>query len=129
MIFDLSETPEEFWYNNLKKYKEREVDESFPQNLTVKSLLKIRKTEVAVLKGYLKTESDSDMLLIVYPTANTSIKNFIGIGISDREYDLDSNIQIYPIDNTETMTDDFVFDLLVNSHGWLIKDYGDLSSY
>jgi len=129
MIFDLSETPEEFWYNNLEKYKQREVDESFPQNLTVKSLLKVRKTEVAIFRGYLKTESDSDMLLIVYPTANTVIKNFIGIGISDREYLLDSNIQIYPLAHTKTMTDDFMFDLLVKSYGWLIKDYGDISSY
>jgi len=27
------------------------------------------------------------------------------------------------------MTDDFIFDLLVKSHGWVIKDYGDLSVY
>ena len=124
--FDSSETPEDFWYNNLKKYQQRKSDNNFPQNLIVTSLVKIRHGEIAVLKGELKR---GDLLLITYPTSNHAVKNFIGIGIADREYLLDSNIQVYELDYKKPMTDDFIFDLLVKSHGWVIKDYGDLSVY
>lgn len=124
--FDSSETPEDFWYNNLKKYQQRKSDNNFPQNLIVTSLVKIRHEEIAVLKGELKR---GDLLLITYPTSNHAVKNFIGIGIADREYLLDSNIQVYELDYKKPMTDDFIFDLLVKSHGWVIKDYGDLSVY
>jgi len=126
MIFDSSETPEEFWYNNLKKYQQREPDATFPQNLVVTSLLKIRHREVAVFKGHLK---NGDLLLIIYPTLKGLIKNFIGIGIADCEYLLDNNVEIHELTHKERMTDDFIFDLLVKSHGWVIKEYGDLSEY
>jgi len=126
MIFDSSETPEEFWYNNLKKYQQREPDHTFPQNLVVTSLLKIRYKEVAVFKGHLK---NGDLLLIIYPTLKGGIKNFIGIAIADREYLLDNNVEIHELTYNERMTDDYIFDLLVKRHGWVIKDYGDLSEY
>jgi len=124
--FDSSETPEEFWYNNIKKYQQREPENNFPQNLIVTSLMKVSNREIAILKGELNR---GDLLLITYPTLNHAVKNFIGIGIADCEYSLDSNIQIYELDYNKPMTDDFVFDLLTNSHGWSIKDYGDLSGY
>ena len=124
--FDSSETPEDFWYNNLRKYQQREPDNNFPQNLIVTSLVKIRHGAIAILKGELKR---GDLLLITYPTSNHAVKNFIGIGIADCEYLLDSNVQVYELDYKKPMTEDFIFDLLVKSHGWVIKDYGDLSVY
>ena len=102
--FDSSETPEDFWYNNLRKYQQREPDNNFPQNLIVTSLVKIRHGEIAVLKGELKR---GDLLLITYPTSNHAVKNFIGIGIADREYLLDSNVQVYQLDYKKPMTDNF----------------------
>ena len=124
--FDSSETPEDFWYNNIKKYQQQEPDTNFPQNLTVTSLVKVSNREIAIFRGELRR---GDLLLITYPTSNHAIKNFIGIGIADCEYLLDSNIQMYELDYKKPMTDDFIFDLLVKSHGWVIKDYGDLSVY
>jgi len=124
--FDSSETPEDFWYNNIKKYQQQEPDTNFPQNLTVTSLVKVSNREIAIFRGELRR---GDLLLITYPTSNHAIKNFIGIGIADCEYSLDSNIQMYELDYKNPMTDDFIFDLLVKSHGWVIKDYGDLSVY
>ena len=124
--FDSSETPEDFWYNNIKKYQQQEPDTNFPQNLTVTSLVKVSNREIAIFRGELRR---GDLLLITYPTSNHAIKNFIGIGIADCEYLLDSNIQMYELDYKNPMTDDFIFDLLVKSHGWVIKDYGDLSVY
>jgi len=130
MIFDSSETPEEFWYANLQKYQQRESDDTFPQNLVVTSLLKVRHKEVAVFKGHLKDgDQFGDQLLIIYPTLGGVVKNFIGIAIADREYSLDNNVEIYELARKEPMDDDFMFDLLVKSHGWVIKDYGDLSGY
>ena len=126
MIFDTSETPEEFWYANLQKYQQRESDDTFPQNLVVTSLVKVRHKDVALFKGHLK---DGDQLLIIYPTLGGVVKNFIGIAIADREYSLDNNVEIYELTYKELMTDDYIFDLLVKSHGWVIKDYGDLSGY
>ena len=125
MLYDPSETPEDFWYNNLRKYQQRQPD-NFPQNLIVTSLVKVSNREIAIFKGELRR---GDLLLITYPTSNHAVKNFIGIGIADCEYSLDSNIQVYELDYKNPMTDDFIFDLLVKSHGWVIKDYGDLSVY
>ena len=124
--FDSSETPEDFWYNNLRKYQQKEPDNIFPQNLIVTSLVKVSNREISIFKGELKR---GDLLLITYPTSNHAVKNFIGVGIADCEYLLDNNIQIYELDRKEPMTDNFMFDLLVKSHGWVIKDYGDLSIY
>jgi len=124
--FDSSETPEDFWYNNLRKYQQREPDNNFPQNLIVTSLVKVSNGQIAILKGELKR---GDLLLITYPTSNHAVKNFIGIGIADREYLLDNNVEIHELTYNERMTDDYIFDLLVKSHGWVIKDYGDLSEY
>ena len=126
IIFDSSETPEDFWYNNLRKYQQTEADNNFPQNLTVTSLVKVSNKEIAILRGHLKR---GHLLLITYPTSNHAVKNFIGVSIADREYLLDKNVQVYELDYTEPMTDNFIFDLLVKSHGWVIKDYGDLSGY
>ena len=58
---DSGETPEEFWYNNLAKYQERESDIGFPQNLSVPSLTKVVHRDVAVFKGHLK---NGDFLMI-----------------------------------------------------------------
>ena len=124
--FDSSETPEDFWYNNLRKYQQREPENNFPQNLIVTSLVKVSNREIAILKGELRR---GDLILITYPTSNHAIKNFIGIGIADCEYSLDNNVEIYELARQKPMTDDYIFDLLVKSHGWVIKDYGDLSGY
>ena len=124
--FDSGETPEEFWYNNLAKYQQRESTIGFPQNLSVPSLMKITHREVAVLKGQL---NNGDSLIITYPTSNHAVKNFIGIGISDREYLAETTVQVYELDYNLPMTDEFVLSLLTDSHGWDIKDYGDLSGY
>ena len=125
LLYDPSETPEDFWYNNLRKYQQRQPD-NFPQNLIVTSLVKVSNREIAIFKGELKR---GDLLLITYPTSNHAVKNFIGVGIADCEYLLDNNIQVYELDYKDPMTDNFMFDLLVKSHGWVIKDYGDLSIY
>ena len=50
LLYDPSETPEDFWYNNLKKYQEREPTNNFPQNLIVTSLVKVSNREIAILK-------------------------------------------------------------------------------
>jgi len=127
MIFsDSGETPEEFWYNNLEKYQPKEPDIGFPQNLSVPSLMKIAHRDVGIFKGHLK---NGDFLIITYPTSNHAVKNFIGIGMNEREYLADTNVQVYELDYNEPMTDDFILSLLTDSHGWDIKDYGDLSGY
>tara|TARA_Y100000310_G_C20645362_1_gene796263 strand:- start:1059 stop:1442 length:384 start_codon:yes stop_codon:yes gene_type:complete len=126
MDHDPGETPEEFWYNNLAKYQQREPTIGFPQSLSVPCLMKVSHREIAVLKGQL---NNGDSLTITYPTSNHAVKNFIGIGISDCEYLADTNVQVYELDYNEPMTDEFVLSLLEDSHGWDIKDYGDLSGY
>jgi hypothetical protein len=124
--FDSSADSGNFWDNNLKKYQQRQASGNFPQNLIVTSLMKLSHRDVAVFKGHLE---NGDFLIITHPTFNYAVKNFIGIGIADCEYSLDNNVQVYELDYDQPMTDDFVFNLLTNSHGWVIKDYGDLSGY
>ena len=132
IYFDSGDTPEEFWYNKLAKYhdtseaSESEAVHGFPQDLIVTSLMKMAHRDVAVYKGYLDS---GDSLIITYPTSNHAVRNFIGIGIADCDYTEDTSVQVYELDYNQPMTDEFVFDLLVKSHGWTIKDYGDLSGY
>ena len=123
---EYSQTPEEFWYNNLAKYQQRESYEGFPQNLCVVTLMKMAHREVAVYKGVLK---NGYSLSIIHPTSNHAVNNFLGIGINEREILADLNVQIYELDYMLPMTVDFLFNLLTESHGWDIKDYGDLSGY
>ena len=82
--FDAGDTPEEFWYKNLAKYHNtsEEID-GFPQDLIVTSMMKIAHRDVAVYKGHLE---NGDFLIVTYPTSNHAVKNFIGIGINEREY-------------------------------------------
>jgi len=120
------DTPAEFWYNNLAKYQNTEARTVFPQNLSVPCLTKITHKEVAVFKGQL---NNGDCLTITYPTSNHVVRNFIGIGINEREVLADTNVQVYELDYDQPMTDEFVLSLLEDSHGWDIKDYGDLSGY
>ena len=124
--FDSSEDPESFWYDNLKKYQQREADRNFPTELVVVSLVKLSCREVAIFKGYLE---NGDCLIITYPTSNHAVQNFIGIGIHEREFLADTNVAVYELDYDQPMTDEYVLNLLTNSHGWDIKDYGDLSGY
>tara|TARA_R110000824_G_scaffold231782_1_gene419658 strand:- start:244 stop:615 length:372 start_codon:yes stop_codon:yes gene_type:complete len=121
-----AETPEEFWFENVNKYHNIEAINAFPQNVTVTSLVKMTKTDVVVLKGHLKNGQN---LVITYPSHNTMVKNFIGIGIGDCEYEADTAVNVYQLDYNLPMTDDFVQDLLTKSHAWEILDYGDLSVY
>ena len=121
-----AETPEEFWYENLDKYRTIEAVNAFPQNLIVKCLSKMSARDVIVFKGYLNNQ---DTLIITYPAHNSMVKNFIGIGIGDCDYKADSSVQVYELDYNLPLTDDFVFDLLTNSHAWEINDYCDLSGY
>ena len=124
--FDSSEDSGDFWDTNLKKYQQKEANRSFPENLIVVSLMKISHKAIVIYKGHLEND---DFLIITYPSSNHVVKNFIGIGINEREYLADTTVQNYQLDYNKPMTDDFVFDLLTNSHGWCIKDYGDLSGY
>ena len=121
-----AETPEEFWYDNLNKYHNIEAINAFPQNVTVTSLVKMTKSDVVVLKGHLKNGQN---LVVTYPVHNNMVKNFIGIGIGDCEYQAETSVQVYELDYSKPMTDEFVLSLLTDSHGWVIKDYGDLSGY
>ena len=121
-----AETPEEFWYDNLNKYHNIEAINAFPQNVTVTSLVKMTKSDVVVLKGHLKNGQN---LVITYPAHNNMVKNFIGIGIGDCEYQAETSVQVYELDYPLPMTDGFVHDLLIKSHAWEILDYGDLSVY
>ena len=121
-----SQTPEEFWYKNLAKYQQKDNGQAFPQNLSVPSLMKTVNREVAVFKGQL---NNGDFLIITYPTSNHMVKNFIGIGMDEREYLAETCVQVYELDYNKPMTDEFVLSLLTDSHGWDIKDYGDLSGY
>ena len=121
-----AETPEEFWYENLNKYHSLEAVNVFPQNVTVTSLVKMTNRDVVVLKGYLKNEQN---LVITYPAHNHMVKNFIGIGIGDCEYEAETSVQVYELDYNQPMSEEFVFDLLTKSHAWEILDYGDLSVY
>ena len=126
MIDDFSQTPEEFWYNNLAKYQQRDNSHGFPQNLCVVSFMKVSNKEIAVYKGCLK---NGDTIVVTHPTSNHAVNNFIGIGINEREVLAELNVQVYELDYNQPMTDEFVFNLLTESHGWDIKDYGDLSGY
>ena len=120
------ETPEEFWYDNLNKYHSIDAQAAFPQNVIVTSLVKMTNRDVVVLKGHLKNGQN---LVITYPAHNNMVKNFIGIGIGDCEYVADTSVQVYELDYKLPMTDEFVQDLLINSHAWEILEYGDLSGY
>ena len=125
----LAETPEEFWHENIKKYKQQQPQlpvDSFPQNLIVMQLMKMSNNDIAIFRGSLKR---GDLILISYPTNNKVVKNFIGLGIGESEYRIDNNTEIFPVDYPDQMNDDFLFSLLVDSYGWRIKDYGDLSQY
>ena len=126
MESDPGDTPAEFWYKNLAKYQQKEPHIGFPQNLSVPSLMKIVHREVAVFKGQL---NNGEFLIITYPTSNHAVKNFIGIGMNEREYLADTNVQVYELDYIHPMTDEFVLSLLTDSHGWDIQEYGDLSAY
>jgi len=121
-----AETPLEFWYENLNKYHDIEAINAFPQNVTVTSLVKMTNRDVVVLKGHLKNGQN---LVVTYPVHNQMVKNFIGVGIGDCEYEADTSVQVYELDYPLPMTDGFVQDLLTNSHAWEILDYGDLSVY
>ncbi len=121
-----AEPSAEFWYENLNKYHNIEALNAFPQNVTVTSLVKMTKTDVVVLKGHLKNGQN---LVITYPAHNNMVKNFIGVGIGDCEYEADTSVQVYELDYNLPMTDEFVQDLLINSYAWEILEYGDLSVY
>jgi len=121
-----AETPEEFWYENLSKYHSSEAINAFPQNLIVTSLVKMSQKDVVVLKGHLKNDQD---LILTYPAHNHMVRNFIGVGIGDCEYTAETSVQVYELDYTLPMTEEFVLDLLTNSHAWEIKEYWDLSIY
>ena len=121
-----AETPEEFWYENLSKYHSVEALNAFPQNVTVTSLVKMINSDVVILKGYLKNEQN---LVITYPSHNHMVRNFIGIGIGDCEYEAETSVQVYELDYNLPMNEEFVFDLLTKSHAWEILEYGDLSVY
>ena len=121
-----AETPEEFWLENIKQYKKEPSVITFPEKLIVTQLFKMANKDVAVFKGCLK---NNNIILISYPTCNKLVKNFIAVGIAESEYRLDDNTEIYPLDFPNQMNDDFLFSLLVESYGWCIKDYGDLSQY
>ena len=124
--FDAGDTPEEFWYHNLRKYRHQEVAIGFPQKLIVESLMKISHKDIVVYRGHLDT---GELLIVTFPSSNRAVKNFIAVGTADCEYLVDANVEVYELDYNKPMTDEFVFDLLVKSHGWTIKDYGDLSGY
>ncbi len=126
MYSDTGDTPEEFWLNTLKKYQPKADTIGFPQNLCVASFMKISNKEIAVYKGCLK---NGDTIVVTHPTSNHAVNNFIGIGINEREVLAELNVQVYELDYNQPMTDEFVFNLLTESHGWDIKDYGDLSGY
>ena len=112
MYFDTGDTPEEFWFNTLKKYQPKADTIGFPQNLCVVSFMKISNNDIAVYRGYLK---NGDTIVVTHPTSNHAVNNFIGIGINEREYSADTNVQVYELDYDQPMTDDFVFDLLTKS--------------
>jgi len=124
--FDAGDTPEQFWYYNLKKYRHEGPAIGFPENITVASLMKMSHQHIVLYKGHL---DNGDSLVITYPALNNAVKNFIGIGIADCDYRADTNVQVYELDYNQPMTDDFVLNLLTQSHGWDIKEYGDLSGY
>lgn len=127
-----AETPEEFWYQNLAKYHNPpEPQQSFPSNVYLQQLVKIKQSEVCIFKGHLK---NGDSMVLTYPRnasldGRLMIKNFIGIGVGESEFDAEHNVTVFNLDYTKPMDDDFFLSLLQNSHGWEIKDYGDLSIY
>jgi len=124
--FDAEDTPGEFWYNNLRKYRHQEVAIGFPQKLIVESLMKMSHKDIVIYRGHLDT---GELLIVTFPSSNHAVKNFIAVGTADCEYLVDAHVEVYELDHNKPMTDEFVFDLLVKSHGWTIKDYGDLSGY
>ena len=121
-----AETPEEFWYENLNKYRDIETVNPFPQNIIVTSLVKMSQNDVVVLKGHLK---DDQSLVLTYPVYNGRVRNFIGVGIGYCDYKADTSVEVYELDYNLPMTDDFVIDLLTKSHAWEIHEYWDLSEY
>ena len=127
-----AETPEEFWYQNIAKYSNPpEPQQIFPSNVVVEQLTKTKKTEICVFEGYLK---NGDSIILTYPR-NASldgtlvIKNFIGMGVGESEFQAEHNVTVFNLDYNKPMDDDFFLSLLQNSYGWEIKDYGDLSVY
>tara|TARA_R100001230_G_C5676377_1_gene182128 strand:- start:28 stop:417 length:390 start_codon:yes stop_codon:yes gene_type:complete len=127
-----AETPEEFWYQNIAKYSTPpEPKQSFPSNVVVEQLTKTKKSEICIFEGYLK---NGDSILLTYPR-NASldgtivVKNFIGMGVGECDYDAQIHVVVYDLDYNKPMTDEFFLSLLQDSYGWEIKDYGDLSIY
>ena len=127
-----AQTPEEFWYESLAKYHNPpEPEHSFPSNVILLELLKIKQSEICIFKGHLK---NGDTMFLTYPR-NASmdgrliIQNFIGIGVGDREFEAEHNVTVFNLDYNNPMDDDFFLSLLQDSYGWEIKDYGDLSIY
>ena len=127
-----AETPEEFWYQNLAKYnRSPEPRDAFPSNVVLDILWKTKQTEICVFKGHLK---NGDNMVLTYPRNGQIdgalvINNFIGLGVADCEYSAETNVAVYDLDYNKPMDDDFFLDLLQNSYGWEIKEYGDLSVY
>lgn len=127
-----AETPEEFWYKNLAKYSNPpEPEHPFPSNVILLELVKVKQTEISIFKGHLKNK---DNLVLTYPN-NASldgrliVKNFIGLGVGESEFQAEHNVTVYNLDHNKPMNDDFFLSLLQDSYGWEIKDYGDLSIY
>lgn len=126
------ETPEEFWYQAIAKYKKPlNKEEYFPENLVLDILSKTKQTEICVFVG--ECESGENIVLTYPKNAGLDntliIKNFIGVGIGTCEYESQANVGVYPLDYYKPMTDDFFLALLQDSYHWEIKDYGDLSIY
>ena len=121
-----AETPEEFWYENLSKYRDIETVNPFPQNIVVTSLVRMSQKDVVILKGHLKC---GQSLVLTYPVHNGMVRNFIGVGIGYCDYKADTSVEVYELDYNLPMTDEFVIDLLTKSHAWEIHEYWDLSGY
>ena len=114
---------------SIQKKKLNEVGVAQEHKKFIKNIQKAEENmhkHIALYKGYL---DNGDSLVLTYPTSNNAVKNFIGIGIADCDYRADTNVQVYELDYNQPMTDDFVLNLLTQSHGWDIKEYGDLSGY
>ena len=127
-----AETPEEFWYQNLAKYHTPpDPIAPFPTNVYIRCLAKMKCREICIFKGHFK---NGDNLILTYPCnsiidGHLMIKNFIGMGVGQSEYESENNVVVYPLDYNKPMDDDFFFHFLETSHGWEINDYGDLSGY
>ena len=127
-----AETPEEFWYQNLAKYHSPpEPEQPFPSNVYLQQLVKTKQSEICIFKGHLK---NGDTMFLTYPRNGSIdgtlvIKNFIGIGVGESEFEAEHNVTVFNLDYNKPMDDNFFLSLLQNSYGWEIKDYGDLSIY